>query len=321
MNYRQLSFSLCLLLVGTSACVSPSTSPISATSISATTATLPATTKEPTPASSTLLTIDDLLSRCPTADEVAVIDADIRLTFGDGLGPGEPTHTPPPDGRHGPFGPLICEADLGSADLDEVQARIYQALIIMQHLQFEIPLPWTDKPLYEWFVSTVKGVDTDPIFEYSRCCNPDGVIAIGRFSLPAAKMAARWIDPQLTRSYYLPTSDARVQLTGEGMYPLVVLLVHAARYHEVGWYTCMRGSPGTSPVQQTNAWGDDWTLAELGAWGVEHFFLKWLAEHTDRAFFSASGSDPDLYRKIARADAERILATRFCIDTGTPVGR
>jgi hypothetical protein len=51
-------------------------------------------------------------------------------------------------------GTLVCHAVDGSADLTRLQERAYQALILIKHLEFDRPLPWTSKSLWEWFIGS-----------------------------------------------------------------------------------------------------------------------------------------------------------------------
>jgi hypothetical protein len=62
--------------------------------------------------------VDNLLARCPTADEIAAIEARTSLKFEQ-----DPT-----------AGTLVCAASDGSADLTLLQERAYQALLVMHRL-------------------------------------------------------------------------------------------------------------------------------------------------------------------------------------------
>lgn len=270
------------------------------------TATRVQTSVSETPTGESLTTVDDLLARCPTAAQVAAIDADIDLIFANELWPGEPTHTPPATAaEHGPFGPLVCSAAEGSVDLDEVQAGAYRALLVMQYLESATTLPWTDQSLYEWFVGAVKGVQFNPSFEYSGCCEPDGVIVVSRwYDLD------HWItrEPQyeVTEPFVDPRSDLE---NSQGMFPLIALLVYQARFNEIGGHSCtLECGPG--PVWDD--WGLDLSPDEMGPWGTLYHFLVWLAEESDPAFLVAPGVDPDWYRECAREAAGTVLDRRFC---------
>ncbi len=69
--------------------------------------------------------VDALVARCPTAAEVAAIAADLSLSF-----------------EHDPTAPgLACTKATGSADLTELEKRVYQALIAMEEIPFARRLP------------------------------------------------------------------------------------------------------------------------------------------------------------------------------------
>ncbi len=71
-------------------------------------------------------TVDDLLATCPTRDEVAAIDKDLRLIFS-----ADPTTA---DG-------FVCHAADGLTELTRFQARGYQTIRELQHIFFDKPLP------------------------------------------------------------------------------------------------------------------------------------------------------------------------------------
>jgi hypothetical protein len=177
----------------------------------------------------------------------------------------------------------------------------------MKTMGFDAPLPWTENTLYEWFVENVDGITFDKLAESSGCCKPERVIGLSFQGLRL--QTDKWIDPGLERTYGLPSGDPRETLRGEGIYPLIVLLVHLARYSELGGYSCL---PEDSTHEGLVPFGFDRTLAESGPWGVEYWYLRWLADHSDPSFLNAPGDDPDLYRTIAGQDAQTILETRFC---------
>src|SRR3990170_3885138 len=123
------------------------------------------------------LTVDSFLVRCPTAAEVASIDAQVDLTFARFVA--FPTATIMPDGSmtfgqmiYGPRDPLVCLHEDGSADLDALQLRAYQSLLVMRQLDFDEPLPWTSQSLYDWFVGAFREVrfEEGPGIEFSECC-------------------------------------------------------------------------------------------------------------------------------------------------------
>ncbi len=204
--------------------------------------------------------IDQLLAHCPTAQEVAAINKDLKLSF-----EADPT-----------TGKWVCTAAAGSADLTLMQRRAYQTLQAMKQLKFSKPLPWTDKQLYEWFVSTIKAIRFRSDAQFSFCCDPKDTINVRVASNVYIVLTDRWIDPS----------------SGGGLMDSAVLYVHEARHNQGLPHTCG---------------ANDKTIAELGAWGVQYYLDTWLADYSDPNFIS----DP-YYRQIAKSDAEQIRKTRFC---------
>jgi len=152
-------------------------------------------------------TIDDLISVCPPAAEIAAIRSDLTLTF-----EGDPT-----------AGSLVCRASDGSADLTHLQERAIQALRAMKALSFARPLPWTSLGLYDWLRGAIDGIRFRSDIEYSFCCSPAGVINIQTRTLSAAQSSTkRWIDPQ----------------GAGGLMGLVGLYIHEARHNEGKGHTC-----------------------------------------------------------------------------------
>ncbi len=218
--------------------------------------------------------VDDFFSRCPTAGEIASVRKDLSFSF-------ESDPTAPA---------LVCQAAQGSADLTGLQKRAYQSVLVMRLLQFDTPLPWTDKPLYDWFVSTIKGLRFSKSFQYSHCCDPANVIDIKLADNSYLILTDRWVDPSM----------------GGGLMDTMVLYVHEARHNQGLPHTCSNGV-------------DDKTIAELGAWGVQLDLLTWLAQHDRSGFLSAPGDDPNIYRATALFDAGMIRKSRFCKEpTPTP---
>src|SRR3972149_485020 len=213
-------------------------------------------------------TVDELLSRCPSAEEIAEIDATISFRFENDQWPGESTATPPPPGD-GPFGPLVCRREQGSANLDLVQRRVYQAFLIIRNLEFDAPLPWTDESLYEWLVDSIDGVRINPAFEIigAGCCKPENYVVV---SHAFWGQPDRWVDPEFVPPAPFLDFDPRKGLRPGGIYPFVVLLIHAARVNEVSGFNC---SPYGESTDRGGEFGYDQKLEELGPWGPGHYFL------------------------------------------------
>ncbi len=235
----------------------------------------------------------DFFARCPTADEIADVNARLKITF-----EGDPTADT-----------LACTAAAGSADLTPIQKKAYQTIIIMKYLQFDEPLPWTDKQLYDWFTSSIEGIrfiytpykhNYDPSNPPppSFCCDPAHVIDIKYSEINFLMTKEVWTNGEM----------------GAGLADITGLLIHEARHNEFGAHTC----------------GDiDKTPAEMGASGVQYYFFMWLAYHSDPDFLRAPGdiidpttgrvTQPDMYLKSALYNANSIWNSAFCNEpTQTP---
>ncbi|HLB64839.1 MAG TPA: hypothetical protein VJJ46_08340 [Anaerolineales bacterium] len=176
-------------------------------------------------------TVDAFLARCPTAEEIASVDADLVLTFEQ-----DPT-----------AGALSCQAEDGSADLTLLQQRGYQAVVLLRLIPFDAPLPWTNLELYAWFTSTVNGIRFRGDIEISSCCDSGGVMSIQTRNL-AALTTDDWIDPA----------------GAAGMADLVVLFVHEARHNEGYSHTC---GPDDNTMGEMGAWA---VQAYLWDWLADH---------------------------------------------------
>jgi hypothetical protein len=212
--------------------------------------------------------VDTVIANCPTAAEVAAFDSDLSNTIII-------------DSVTWPT--LVCTAASGSADLNRLQERLYQALRVMKKMPFDAPLPWTEKPLYDWFVTTVKGVRFRDDIDKSFCCDPVGVINIRTIYLDAFT-TTRWISPSI----------------GEGLDHLVILMVHEARHIDGGAHTCF---------------SYDQDISELKSWGVEYYLDEWMALHTGSFLTPAlSAPSPRYYRDIEWDRAQAVRDNRFCND-------
>jgi hypothetical protein len=237
----------------------------------------------PTPAPSTSTpkpvipvdaTLDAALARCPTADEIALVDSRIRLTFVDD-----------------PTGPkLVCRARDGSADLTRLQERAYQAVLSMRRIRFDAPLPWTERSMFGWFTRAVTGVQFQ-FATYSYCCTRDRDIVIRS---------------QMDMSYLLDNHWVARGEVPYGLMGVIGLMAHEARHAEGYLHTC-----GSSD-DETVGYIDDATLEEMGGWGVNYWWLVWLTEHTDREYMTPVDAPADLYEQTAHQDAEGIYGYRIC---------
>jgi hypothetical protein len=205
------------------------------------------------------LTVDEVLATCPTADEVADIDSKIRMSFES-----DPT-----------VGKLVCRAVTRSVDLTRLQRNAYNAILVMKHIEFDAPLPWTDMPLYDWFLNTISAIRFRDDISNHSCCGTPPTINI-KTELQAL-YSDRW--------------------TAVGK--LTSLYVHEAR-HTYAAHTCN---------------GKDTSIAEMGALGVEYSFYRWLAYHSDLDFMTTLDPGPtDDYRQAARWNAYAMEKSSFCKD-------
>ena len=218
----------------------------------------------------TFANVDEELRVCPTAAEVQSVNSDLRLTF----------DTDPSAGT------FVCTSAGGSADLTKVQAATYHAILVMRHLAFNAPLPWTANLLYAWFVSAIRGVHVTGTGTYSFCCETGPTIVIVVKSNSYALLTTQWMNAQM----------------GGGIADYLAVMIHEARHAEGGHpHTC----------------GDlDTTLSELGAWGVEYYYYVSLAQHSDPSFVGGPDESPaGYYATTAGGDAAWLLHTHFCSPT------
>lgn len=183
----------------------------------------PVATSAPTPNAGVAQFI---LDRCPTAREIAEIDARLSLVF-------EADSTE---------GSLACTSAAGSADLTLYKQRIYQVALLARAVRFTRPLPWTDKTLWEWLTSAIRGIRfRGDISPSGSCCDPARVINI---------YARNSVLSDLPYHY--------------GMFLEIALWVHEARHSERPAHTC-----GAL----------DQTIDELGAWAVHYYLLSYLESY------------------------------------------
>jgi uncharacterized protein (TIGR03437 family) len=203
---------------------------------------------------------EELTGICPTAAEVQEFNTALNISFES-----DPTK-----------GTLVCRASQGSADLTRLQERTYQALRMMQWMPLGTSLPWTPKSLYDWFVSTVRGIRFRGDITYSFCCDPAGIMNIQTANLAVVQFTTpEWLAAQM------------------------VLFIHEARHNEGLPHTC-----GTN----------DLSLPELGAWGVQYYMFEWMALHSGNFFVgkAQAGSTPVQYREWLWAEALPMFAEAIC---------
>jgi hypothetical protein len=211
-----------------------------------------------------VVTVDEILRECPTAAAVESVLSRVDVRF-------ESDATAPL---------LVCTAAAGSADMTRLHERTVQALLIMDRIEFDEPLPWTDLQLFDWFSGAISGIRFEEV-EYSSCCDSTGYMSIKSSGLSAVE-TERWINPS----------------SGTGLFGLVGLLVHEARHNEGKAHTC----PGSN----------DATFEEMGSWAVQAYLFEWLAQHVDQSFFATTDPWPGYYTDQMLFAAERIVERRIC---------
>jgi hypothetical protein len=221
-------------------------------------------------------TIDWDLARCPSAADIASVNADVPMTF-----LGDPT-----------AGTLVCTAAAGSADLTRLQERVYQAILSMKRIHFDAPLPWTSKSLYDWFVGAIDGVTFDTTGG-AYCCNPARVIHIQAGTNSIALTTNRWLKPSLVDRVGLPY--------------FVDVLLHEARHSEGGYpHTCGNGDDNL--ISDMGAWA---IVYYYHTWLALHGDPVYLAPPADAP--SWNGQPPSaFYRQEELWYAQLLKTTRFC---------
>jgi hypothetical protein len=176
---------------------------------------------------------DQLLAGCPTREQIAAIDRDLRLSF----------ETDPTAGE-----PLACSSAAGSRDLSPMKKRIYNSLLLMRGLQFDQPLPWTNEPLYKWLTGAIRGIRVRGDIQNSSCCFPEGMVNLAATSL-VTNYTDRWLDPTMRG----------------GLVGFVLVLVHEAR-HADGRHPHTCGTKDQT-LDELGAWGAQYYLSR---WLAEH---------------------------------------------------
>jgi hypothetical protein len=173
-----------------------------------------------TPSATAAPTVDDFFVRCPTADEIALVDKDLNLQF----------ETDPTAGK------TVCLASSGSADLTAIQKRAYQSVLVMKQLTF-------DAPLYDWFIGAIQGIRFRGDIQNSYCCEPAGVIDVAIAGNSYLLLTDRWVNPSL----------------GGGLMDTMILFVHEARHNEGFVHTCPDGASDKT-IAEMGAWGVQYFL-------------------------------------------------------------
>lgn len=179
-------------------------------------------------------TVDECLSACPTAAEVAAVDARIDLVFEADPSAGEG---------------LVCTAAEGSADLTKVQKKAYQALLMFDRLRFDAPLPFTQNTLDVWLYQEtgVQGIRFRDDIAFSSCCDPPNYLNLIVGPLNET-FTERWINPQ----------------AGAGLKGTVLLVVHEARHNQGLPHTC---GTNDNTLDELGSWSAQY---HLGNWLAYH---------------------------------------------------
>ena len=185
-------------------------------------------------------TVDQCLAVCPTAAEVASVNARLNLIF-----------EADPSAVNG----LVCFAAQGSADLTRAKERVYQALLMFDRLQFDTPLPWTTQTLGGWLYdeTQIEGIRFRSDITFSFCCDPPNYLNL-RADF-AAQQTTRWINPQ----------------SGTGLDGLILLIAHEARHNQGYLHTC--GADDQTRAER-GAWGVQYYLREWLAYHSDQCFFE-----------------------------------------------
>jgi hypothetical protein len=214
------------------------------------------------------VSLDANPARCPTSDEIALVDSIVTLRYQD-----DPTAPA-----------LVCRQQEGSADLTRFEERAYQAVLSMRRIQFDAPLPWTELSLFDWFGTVVNGI-TFRDTELSFCCDGSGVLVIRSRNMS-----------HLETNLWLSRTDPAY-----GLLHFVQLLIHEARHAEGELEAPRR-------YLHTCAAGNDQTLEEMGSWALVYWFYVWLAEHAQNDYMTPVDAPADFYAAAARSLAEQTLS-------------
>jgi len=162
--------------------------------------------------------IDNLLTTCPTQQELDRFNADFDIFFDPAAG----------------LPPYACQDGRDPGGSVNPRLAIYQALRAMDALTFHQPLSWTSLSLYNWLQSTITGFNIAPV-QYSGCCDAQGRITLKSDLLTQPSYAA-WLEPQQS----------------VGLMHFAGLIVHEARHAEGKPHTCQGTEDAT--LSEMGAW-------------------------------------------------------------------
>ena len=220
-------------------------------------------------------TIEDLMVACPSPEEIASVDQDLKLDFVDDI----------------TTGTYVCSAADGSVDLTLIEKNLYHAILAMRWIEFDEPLPWTELSLYDWFVQAVNGVIVDSREEFSHCCTNEGMIILGLGDNSFTAHTDRFLRDEVGQGGFDGIN---------GVDTLVQLLAHEARHNDG------EGYPHT--CENSN----DKTIAEMGSFAIDYYLYRWFADHTDPEFMRSQVRLNDWYDLTYTGEADWMLNHRFC---------
>lgn len=109
--------------------------------------------------------LDEIAAGCPSAAEVAALQADFSVSV-------EPDTSP---------------AAACAVPITETQRRVFQTLQAIKSLNFARPLPWTNLSPYEWLRNAIDGIRVRADLPQNFCCDPPEVI-----NLDASNFGDQW---------------------------------------------------------------------------------------------------------------------------------
>ncbi len=219
-------------------------------------------------------TVDELLRTCPTYDEMLQIRRDFNVTFA--VDPRQ-TYT---------FPQWACTP---GGDESSAELTLYNMFRAAKFLRFDAPIPVIGATnLYDYLQSlqlrTIWIIHNPGQGSFARD-GEDRSVHLSDVALGSPDKRF-WVEPQ----------------SGAGLGDALGLLLHESR-HAVGY-------PHDCGVR---LYGGDSSLAYGGAWAVQYWYYRWLAEHT--------GDQLSTYeREMAAGAADSVRQVRFC-DDGTAVLR
>jgi hypothetical protein len=189
-----------------------------------------------------IVDIDSFLLSCPSADELAILQADFPILFEPAMRFRDPLYN--------------CLEPTSTIRAISDQLVITQALRVIRHMKLFQPLPWTDLHPYEWLKSKIGAISVSYTAAYNSCCHtvfpinkPGGVLAITlqKVSDDLLRYRMQWRDPS----------------AGTGLGNLILLVFHEARHVDL-------------PHDCEGIY--DSSLDYMGAWGVQITMARYLVE-------------------------------------------